>query len=61
MAGADAIHCPRSNQNFRDITRNVEESEILHEIFRVVSRFPCYISFYIVENRLPLEQCMIWL
>ena len=29
---------------FRDITRNVEENEIVHEIFCIVSRFPRYIS-----------------
>ena len=53
------IHCPKSYQNFRDVTCNVEENEILHEIFRlvVVSRFPCYISCYISEYRLPLGQC----
>ena len=51
------IHCPKIIYNFRDITRNVEENEILHEIFRVVSRFPRYISCYISENRLPLGQC----
>ena len=32
-------------------------NEIVHEIFRVVSRFPRYISYYIPENRLPLGQC----
>ena len=53
------IHCPKSNPNFRDITWNVEENEILHEIFRVVSRFPCYISCSIAENRLPLGQCTV--
>ena len=31
------IHFPKSNLIFRDITRNVEENEILHKIFRVVS------------------------
>ena len=31
------IHCPKSNQNFRDITRNVVENMILHEIFSVCS------------------------
>ena len=30
----------KCNLNFRDITWNEEENEILHEIFRVVSRFP---------------------
>ena len=30
---------------------------ILHEIFRVVSRFPRYISCYIAESRSPLGQC----
>ena len=28
------VHCLKSYPNFRDITRNVEENEILHEIFR---------------------------
>ena len=31
----------------------------VHEIFRVVLRFPCYISCYIAESRLPLGQCSI--
>ena len=31
---------------------------ILPEIFRVVSRFPRYISCYAAENQLPLGQCM---
>ena len=31
------IHCPKSNPNFRDISLNVVENMILHEIFRVVS------------------------
>ena len=52
------LHCPKSNPNFRDIAWNVEENQILHEIFRVVSRFPRYISCYIAENRLPLGQCI---
>ena len=30
---------------------------ILHEPFRVVSRFPSYISCFIAENRFPLGQC----
>ena len=29
----------------------------VHEIFRVVSRFPRYISCYFAESRLPLGQC----
>ena len=47
-------HCKK---NFRDITWNVEENVELHEIFRVVSRFPRYISCFIAERRLPLGQC----
>ena len=39
------------------ITWNEEENQILHEIFRVVSRFPRHISCYIAESRLPLGQC----
>ena len=34
------VHCPKSNPNLRDITQNVEENEILHEIFRAIFRFP---------------------
>ena len=52
------IHCPKSNQNFRDITRNVEENEMLHEIVRILSSFPRYILCYISENRLRFGQCM---
>ena len=39
--------------NFRDITWNVEEN-MIHELFRVVLRFPRYISCYIAENWFPL-------
>ena len=45
-----AVHCPKSNQNFRDITRNVEENEMLHELFRSVSRFPYYFVFYLGKS-----------
>ena len=48
-----AIHCPKSSPNFRIKTQNVEENNILHDIFRMVSHFPRYIS----ETRLPLGQC----
>ena len=41
------------------MTRNAEEKEILQEIFRIVPRFPNYTSCYIVENRLPLGQCVL--
>ena len=51
------VHCPKGNQNFRDVTRNAEENEMLHEKFRVVSRAPHYISCYISENQVHLEQC----
>ena len=33
------IHCPKCNPNFRDITRNVEENEMLRKIFHVVISF----------------------
>ena len=45
-------------RKFCDITWNVEENEILREIFRVVSRFPGYFSCYMTESRLPLGQCI---
>ena len=51
------VHEPKSNPNFRVLTRNVEENQILHEKFLKASRFPLYISCYISENRLPLGQC----
>ena len=44
-------------KNFRVITWNVEENEMLHEIVRVVSRIPPNISCYIAENLLSLGQC----
>ena len=49
----------KNNQNFRDIKLNVEENEILHEMFLVVSCFPPYISCYIAENQFPLGQCTV--
>ena len=52
-----SIHCPKSNPNFRELTRNVEENEIIHEIFRVVSCFPCQILCYTSETWIPLGQC----
>ena len=52
-----SVHCPKSNPSFRDITWNVVENMELHEIFRIVSRFPCYISCYITEKRLLWGQC----
>ena len=35
-----------NNPYFRDITRNAEENEIVHELFRVLYRFPRHISCY---------------
>ena len=34
------MHCPKSNPNFRDITGSEVENMVLHELFRLVSRFP---------------------
>ena len=53
------LHCPKCNQHFRDITQNADENEILHEIFRVVSRFFRSISCYFSKSRLPFGQCMV--
>ena len=42
------IHCPKVNRFFRDLTRNVAgKNEIIHEIFRVVSRFPLHFALYL--------------
>ena len=54
-----SVHCPKSNPNFRCITWNIEENEVLQEIFLVLSRFPRYISCSITENRLHLGQCAV--
>ena len=55
----DTCTVQKSNPNFRDITWNVEENEILYYMkysawYHV---FPLYISCYIAENRLTLWQC----
>ena len=34
-------------------------NEILLEIFHILFRFPCYFSWYISKNRLPLGQCSL--
>ena len=49
----------KSNRHFCNVTWNAEENEILHDIFREVSRCPSYISYYIAENRLPFGQCVL--
>ena len=43
---------PPYNMNCRG-----KHDTVQHELFRVVSRFPRYISCYIAESRLPLGQC----
>ena len=35
------------------------ENSACCEIFRIVSRLPCYISCYIAKNRFPLGQCAL--
>ena len=58
------IFCPitllekESKLPWYNMKRKVEENVILHEIFRLVSRFPRYISCSIAESRLPLGQCI---
>ena len=54
------MHCKKGNPNFRDITWNVDENLTLHEIFRIVSRFPRYISCNIAESRLPSGQFFLY-
>ena len=43
-------NCPKSNKNFCDITWNVVENMVLHEIFRVVSRF--HATFHVISRKL---------
>ena len=42
----------KSNPNFLYITWNVEENKKLHEIFRVVSRFPHYSTFHVLSLKI---------
>ena len=51
------VQWPKSNPNFCDITWNLIEKMILHELFRVVSGFPRYIPCYIAKNQFHLGQC----
>ena len=55
------IYCKKSNPNFRDIIWNVEENLILHEIFRVVSRFPLC-TFHVILRKVDyLWDCVLFL
>ena len=64
--GTYSIHCLKSNPNFRDITWNVVDNMILHELFRVVSRFPA--TFHVISRKKdflwdgvsPVNFCKIW-
>ena len=47
-----SMHYQKSNQNFRDITWNVEKNEILHYIFCIVSRFPRYSTFHVLSRKI---------
>ena len=54
------LHCQKSYPNFRILyNMKCRGNKILHEIFRVVSHLPHYISCYIVESRLSLGQCTV--
>ena len=44
------VYWPKSNLNIRDIARNVEEIEILQEIFRIVSGFPA--AFRVLSRKM---------
>ena len=49
---------PKSNPNFRDTTRNVVKNEILHEIFRIVSRFPA--TFRVISRKIDCIRSGVW-
>ena len=66
------IHSPKSNPNVSDITRNVDENEILHEIFRVVQylffpatfhaisrKFNTFGTVYITSKHMKIR-CIYW-
>ena len=46
------LHCPKSNPNFRNITWNVEENMILHEIFRVVLYHVFLATFHVLLRKI---------
>ena len=46
------VHCPKSNPNIRDKTRNVEENEKLHEIFSVVQYFVSTVTFRVISGKI---------
>ena len=46
------VHCPKSNPNIRDTTRNVEENEKLHEIFSVVQYFVSTDTFRVISGKI---------
>ena len=61
------LQCPKSNLNFLKITRNLEENEILHEIYFAYTyyilysnSFSSYVLCYISKIRLPLAWDSEW-
>ena len=58
------IHCPKVNRFFRDLSRNVAgKNEILHEIFRVVCRFPLHFALYLgnLDYFLDSVHCTVYI
>ena len=56
-----SVHCPKSKPNFTryNMKCSGKHDTTVHELFRVVSRCPRYISCYIAENGFPSGQCTI--
>ena len=46
------MHCPKSDQNFRDITRNVGENMIYLEIVRVVQYLVFPVTFPVISRKI---------
>ena len=55
VGGGASLYCAKCNPYFRYITRNIEENEILHEMFRIVCILfsPLHFMLYLGKS-----QCM---
>ena len=53
------LNCPKSNQNFCDITGYVVKNIMGHEIFRVVSRFP-RATFHVISLKIDFFWDSVW-
>ena len=51
------IHCPKSDQNFREIVRNVKENETA--TFRIISRNIDYLGDSVIKRKLLITDVIV--